>query len=54
MNTKEVINDCLKNIKPKTVLDLGIGKGRCSKRFFKKDEIVIGIYIIKKDLPKKI
>ena len=54
MNTKEVINDCLKNIKPKTVLDLGIGKGRCSKRFFKKDARVIGIDIIKKDLPKKI
>ncbi len=54
MNTKEVINTCLRNLSPKTVLDLGIGKGRCSKRFLKKGASVRGIDLFKKDLPKKI
>ena len=33
---------------PKRVLDIGIGKGRCSKRFLKRGSEVFGIDIKKK------
>lgn len=49
MNTKEIINECLGDLIPKKVLDIGIGKGRCSKRFLKKGSQVFGIDIKKKD-----
>ncbi|NMB66507.1 methyltransferase domain-containing protein [Candidatus Woesearchaeota archaeon] len=43
MNTNEIIKTCLKDLEPKNVLDLGIGKGRCSKIFLKKGVEIIGV-----------
>lgn len=54
MNTKEMINSCLNNLFPKKVLDLGIGKGRCSKRFIEKGSKIIGVDLENKYLPKEI
>jgi len=39
----EVTDDCLNDLSPKKVLDLGIGNGRCSKRFLQKGSVITGI-----------
>ena len=54
MKTNEIINDCLGNLNPSVVLDLGIGKGRCSKRFLKEKIKIIGADKINRGLPKGI
>lgn len=52
--TPEVLRECLSPLKPKKVLDLGIGNARCSKRFLEKNVRVIGVDIKKADLPEEI
>jgi len=51
MNTNEVINNCLNKLSPKKVLDLGIGKGRCSKRFLQKGSIITGVDLVNTTIP---
>lgn len=46
METNKIINECLNNLSPKKVLDLGIGKGRCSKRFLQKGSAVTGVDLV--------
>ena len=50
MNMNEVIKKCLDNLQPKEVLDLGIGKGRCSKRFLRKGSKITGVDLINNNL----
>jgi len=52
--TEEVLKECLDSLNPKTVLDLGIGKARCSERFLKKEARITGVDIKKQILPEKI
>jgi len=53
-STKEILNECLNQLNPKNVLDLGIGSGRCSIRFLKKGASITGVDRIKKELPSEI
>lgn len=54
MKTNDVIKDCLNKLTPKKVLDLGIGKGRCSKRFIEKGSEILGVDLENKGLRKEI
>ena len=51
MNTNEIIKECLDNLIPSNVLDLGIGMGRCSRNFLKNNSIVTGVDLVNRNLP---
>ena len=52
MNTNEVIKNCLNNLQPKEILDLGIGNGRGSKRFLEKGSNIFGVDLINKGITR--
>ncbi len=43
IQSKKVINKCLKYLNPKSVLDLGCGECKFTKRFIDKDILVVGV-----------
>ena len=43
INQKQLVHEYLKNLKPKSVLDLGCGKGKKSLRFAEKEIVVTGV-----------
>lgn len=51
MKTSDLIKSCLDSLSPKMVLDLGVGKGRCSKRFLQKAYSITGVDLIKQEIP---
>lgn len=54
MKANKIIGECLDKLNPKKVLDLGIGKGRCSKRFIGESCQVTGVDLKNRNIPEEI
>ena len=54
MKVNDILKESLDKLNPKKVLDLGIGKGRCSKRFINDSCKITGVDLKNRGIPDQI